>query len=70
MKKVIHVNRHQDTPLPVFTIKTYNNNHQGMEVTINGPSKLVYHPEKPLSCGAEAWIETTSEVVVDGKTIL
>jgi hypothetical protein len=28
---------------------------------------VVYSPDKPLSCGAKVWIETESEVIVDGK---
>ena len=34
------------------------------EVEIKGPSKVVYSPDKPLSCGAKVWIETQAEVVV------
>ena len=33
------------------------------EVEILGPSKIVYSPKKPLSCGARVWIETESEVI-------
>jgi hypothetical protein len=33
------------------------------EVEILGPSKLVYRPERPLSCGARLWVETDAEVV-------
>jgi len=27
-------------------------------------SKLVYSPDKPLSCGAKVWIETDSEITI------
>lgn len=30
---------------------------------ILGPSRVVYSPDKPLSCGAKVWIETNSPVV-------
>jgi hypothetical protein len=33
-------------------------------VEIKGPSKLVYSPDKPLSCGARVWVETEAEVEV------
>ena len=33
------------------------------EVKINGPSKVIYSPDKPLTCGAKVWIETESEVI-------
>ena len=42
---------------PVITVKTYNTNEYASEVSINGPSKVIYSPSKPLSCGARVWIE-------------
>jgi hypothetical protein len=33
-------------------------------VRIKGPSRVVYSPDKPLSCGAHVWIETESEVEI------
>lgn len=38
-------------------------------VTIDGPSVVMYRPDKPLSCGAVAWIYTESAVKVDGEII-
>ena len=26
--------------------------------------KVIYSPDKPLSCGAKVWLETESEVIV------
>tara|TARA_R110002050_G_scaffold159849_4_gene289288 strand:- start:619 stop:876 length:258 start_codon:yes stop_codon:yes gene_type:complete len=76
MKKKIHINMHEirsnkrnGTNDPVITVKTYNSNTYGYEVDILGASKVVYSPDKPLSCGARVWIETDSEVLVDGKTL-
>lgn len=72
--KRIHVNQHNiranskngNQALPVFTVKTYDSNLKCQEVQILGPSKLVYHPESPLSCGAKCWIETRADVVLEG----
>ena len=71
MKTRIHVNQHnirrnrkEGTNDPVITAKTYKDNRYGHEVQINGPSRVVYSPDKPLSCGAVLWIETNEEVVV------
>jgi hypothetical protein len=71
MKTIIHVNQHviksnrKDGVLdPVLTVKTYKDNRYAHEVEIQGPSKVVYSPDKPLSCGAHVWIETTSEVII------
>ena len=73
MKTIIHVNQahirsnikaEPDERIPVLTVKTYKSNVYTNEVTINGPSKLVYSPDKPLSCGARVWLETKSEVTI------
>ena len=69
MKKRIHVNQHvirsnkkNNENKPVITVKTYQDNTYGNEVEILGQSKVVYRPDKPLSCGAKVWIETESKV--------
>lgn len=36
----------------------------GHNVSINGPCRVVYSPDKPLLCGARLWIETDAEVQV------
>jgi hypothetical protein len=33
-------------------------------VEIHGPCRLVYSPDKPLSCGARLWISTDAEVEI------
>ena len=30
-----------------------------------GGSRVVYSPDKPLSCGAKVWIETYNPVILD-----
>jgi len=71
MKTIIHVNQHviksnrkNGVEDPVLTVKTYKENRYAHEVEINGPSKVVYSPDKPLSCGAHVWMETQSEVII------
>jgi len=73
MKARIHINQHKirrNTKTgerePVITVKTYKSNEYATDVTIDGPSKLVYSPDKPLSCGAKVWIEAEYEDVVLG----
>lgn len=72
MKTRIHVNQHvikanskTGANDPPITVKTYKSNGKAHRVTINGPSTLVYSPDKPLDCGARLWIETEAEVVLD-----
>ena len=71
MLKRIHVNMHiirknrkTGERKPVLTVKTSKSNDYAHEVVINGPSKVIYSPDKPLSCGARVWIETRSDVTL------
>ena len=71
MKTVVHVNQHiiksnskTGEREPVLTVKTYKSNDYALSVDISGPCRVVYSPDKPLSCGAKVWIETESEVKV------
>ena len=69
LKKRIHVNQHKirsnrktGDREPVLTVKTYKDNTYCHEVVIDGPCKVIYSPDKPLSCGARVWIETEENV--------
>jgi hypothetical protein len=69
MIKRIHVNQHTIRSNTVYgykhpplTVKTYKDNTLCYEVNILGPSRVVYSPDNPLSCGAKVWIETEAEV--------
>jgi hypothetical protein len=71
VKTIIHVNQHAirrnikaEVKEPVLTVKTYKSNTYAHEVDIKGPSRLVYSPDKALSCGARVWLETESEVEI------
>jgi len=71
MKKRIHVNQHNikfnqkhGENKPVITVKTYKDNKYAHEVDILGESKVIYRPDKPLSCGAKVWIETDAKVIL------
>ena len=74
MKTIVHVNQaviktniRKELQEPVLTVKQGKNNTYAMEVDILGPCKVVYSPDKPLSCGARVWIETESEVIPVGN---
>jgi len=71
LKTIIHVNQHvikannkNGENNPVLTVKTYKDNRYAHDVRIKGPSRVVYSPDKPLSCGAHVWVETESEVEI------
>jgi hypothetical protein len=75
MKTIIHVNQHnikanaKGNSLPVITCKTYKSNEYAHEAIIYGQdgkeaARVIYRPEKPLSCGAKVWIETSNRVDV------
>jgi hypothetical protein len=67
----IHVNQHlirankkDGGTRPVISVKVGRKNYTCVGADILGPSKVVYSPDKPLSCGARVWIETNAEVVM------
>lgn len=74
MRTVLHVNQHKikknnktGERVPVLSVKTYKSNTYCHEAVIYGQdglpaAKLIYRPDKPLSCGARVWIETETEV--------
>jgi hypothetical protein len=71
-KTIIHVNQHAvkrnaktGGDEPVLTVKTYKSNTYAHRVAIDGPSRVIYSPDKPLSCGAKVWIETHAHVTID-----
>ena len=60
MIKRIHVNQHHikhnakhNDNKPVITVKTSKSNEYGHQVIIHGMAKVIYSPDKPLSCGAK-----------------
>ena len=61
---VIKANRKSGKRDPVLTVKTYKSNTYAKKVHIKGPCTVKYSPDKPLSCGAEVWINTESEVEI------
>ena len=75
-KTIIHVNQHiirsnkkNGTSEPVVTIKSGKSNNYASEADIVSESgellaKVVYSPCKPLSCGAQVWIETYNKVII------
>jgi len=71
MKTRIHVNQHniranaKGADLPVLTVKSYKENIKCNEVIFHGDSKIIYSPDKPLSCGAKVWIETEASVTIN-----
>ena len=72
MKTIVHVNQHvikanakNGESNPTLTVKTYKSNTYAYEVEIKGPSRVIYSPDKPLSCGAKVWIETEGEVLIN-----
>lgn len=72
--KIVHVNVNNvqrntkkkiGERLPVCRVQLPNSTVYGWTVDIDGPSKMVYSPDKPLKCGAKLWIVTNSPVIID-----
>ena len=73
MKKRIHINQHvirankkNGAHDPCISVKTSKENFYAHRVGIDGPSFVVYSPDRPLSCGAHVWIETNETVIAVG----
>lgn len=78
MKRIIHVNQHKiranirrlpEERRPVLALRTYKGTEYANELTIRDKdgeavAKIVYSPDKPLSCGARVWIETYHDVEI------
>ena len=76
MKKIIHVNQHKiksnrknNQKEAVLTCKTYKENMYAHTAILHAEdgtiaARIVYRPDKPLSCGAHVWIETENKVTV------
>ena len=72
MLKRIHINQWKiklrvADPIAVQTSKGV---HSAAGVEIQGPSQLIYSPDKPLKCGAHLWIETKAPVLIDQAVLL
>jgi hypothetical protein len=62
---VIKANRKNGTNDPVITVKSGGRNTYAHDVSILGPSTVVYAPDHPLSCGATVWVQTNAPVLID-----
>jgi hypothetical protein len=70
-KTIVHVNQHvikanrkYGKRDPVITVKSGKSNRYAKSVYIPGPCRVVYSPDKPLSCGARVWVEYLGEVKI------
>ena len=54
---------------PVFTIKFNKKTYYTNTISIEGTSKLIYKPDKPLSCGAKVWVETTNTIITNTEKV-
>jgi hypothetical protein len=63
---VIRRNKRDGTDEPPITVKQGRMNTYCRSVEVLGPSRVVYAPCRPLSCGARVWIETDAPVRLAG----
>jgi hypothetical protein len=70
--KIIHVHqqrirqnisaaREGRTLEPPIIIRNRKSRIYANEITIDGPCKIVYSPDKPLDCGARLWLEVPDD---------
>jgi hypothetical protein len=79
-KTILHINQHvikrnakEGTRDPVITVKSGRTNRYAHEAIIrdregNEVARVVYSPDKPLSCGARVWITTENPVELVGES--
>ena len=74
--KIIHINRNviqsnakNGTTNPVCRVQEGSKVRYCMEVMIDGPSRMVYRPDKPRPCGAKLWIETDADVTLVDEAV-
>lgn len=72
-KQIININKHiiaknlkHGTNEPPVRVSRgqHGKPRYGHKAIIDGPSTIVYSPDKPLKCGARVWIETDESVNV------
>ena len=70
MSVIVHVNQHvirrnvkTGEREPPITVRRGRKTTRAHAVEIVGPARVVYSPDKPLSCGARLWIEATDAVL-------
>jgi hypothetical protein len=73
---IIHINRNiiqrnakHNLEEPVCRVEKNGVVKYCMEVDIKGPSRMVYSPSKPRTCGAKLWIETYADVELIGEKV-
>lgn len=64
LKRIVIQPNQEDGLAAVISIKQGRQNFYGREVKIEGPSRVISNPGKPLSDGITVWIETRSPVKV------
>jgi hypothetical protein len=50
---------------PPVIVRQGSRRFYGNNVTIHGPSRIVYAPDKPLDCGARLYIEVAPDVAIE-----
>ncbi len=72
--KRVHVNQHiirankkNGATDSVITVQWKNKSYTAKTLKILGESKAIYSPDKPLSCGAHVWVETTATIEIDNR---
>lgn len=61
---VIRANQRSGERVAPLRVKTSRENIPATAIELEGPARVIYSPDRPLSCGARVWIETNAPVVV------
>lgn len=59
-----NIRRPREQRDPPITVRQGSRRTYANTVEIKGPCRVVYSPDKPLSCGARVWIEVADDIEV------
>jgi hypothetical protein len=62
-RHVIAANKKHDARAPPISVAKGRRITRGTTVTLIGPARVVYAPDRPLKCGASVWIECVDAIV-------
>ena len=64
-RRVMAQNKKSGKSAPALTIQSSSGPVKARYAVVHGPSVFIQRDERPLSCGARAWIETHSKVTYE-----
>jgi hypothetical protein len=73
----VYINRHVvaanqksgERKPPITILRSKGQRSYALDVELHGNVRVVYSPDKPLSCGARVWIECDDAIAIEARGI-